>query len=392
MFGWELPPHNSGGLGVACFGIARALVRHGVNLTFVLPFHLPLPEMPFKVIFANVSTTPTTDLQSSVYSTTSLVHGHRVHISPYFSNLLAQVFAYAKNAKLIARKNTFDIIHVHDWLTIPAGLAAAEVSVKPLVIHVHATEFDRSGGGSANPVVFDIEKTGFAKASLIIAISHYVKNTIIKNYGIPPEKIYVVHNGIDPEDFPEPENKFSFLRNLKAQGNKIVLYNGRITIQKGVDHLLQAARIVLQYFPAVYFVISGSGDMEGQIVEQAAAMGIANHVLFTGFTRGQELIELYRLADLFVMPSVSEPFGLVPLESIVNGTPVLISKQSGVSEVLSHALKVDFWDQDEMANQIISCLRYPVLPQTLKQESGFEVKHLSWSTAADKLINIYDQL
>ncbi|TSC86034.1 MAG: group 1 glycosyl transferase [Microgenomates group bacterium Gr01-1014_16] len=383
MFGWELPPDYSGGLGVACNGLARALSKK-LDLTFILPHRTPIISPSFKIIFANLDQL---DLTVTPYSTFLNVSGNLI-----FGDLLKQVHQYAQAAKKIAGNIRFDIIHVHDWLTIPAGLAAKLVSGKPLVIHVHATEFDRSGGFSVNPVVYAIEKTGFEQADFLIAVSNYVKNVLISKYGIPEAKISVVHNAIDTSDHFSNASPVTFLSQARASGHKIVLYLGRLTLQKGVDYLLSAAKIVLGHFPKVFFVIVGSGDMENQIIRQAADIGISDRVLFPGFLKGEQRDQMFKSADLFVMPSVSEPFGLVPLESIVNGTPVLISKQSGVSEVLKHALKVDFWDTEEMANQILAVLNYPSLPSTLRDESSREVSQLTWSSAADKCINIYNQL
>lgn len=385
MFGWELPPFNSGGLGVACFGIARALAKK-LDLTFVLPHRVHIDSPPFKIIFADLA-----ELNPLVtpYSTIMKLSGG----NKFFVDLLSQVYQYSLAAQKLAAKLHFDIIHAHDWLTIPAGLAAKSASGgRPLVIHVHATEFDRAGGLSVNPIVYSIEKSGFEQADLIITISDYVKNTLVSRYGIPDMKIRVVNNGIDASDYPPVGGAITFIQSIKARGGKVILYVGRITLQKGVDYLLSAAKLVLERFPDAFFVIVGSGDMEGQIIQQAATLGISDHVLFPGFLRGAQLNQMFSSADLFVMPSVSEPFGLVPLESIVSGTPVLISKQSGVSEVLRHALKVDFWDTAEMANQILAVLNYPSLPATLQHESSREVTHLTWQNAAEKCLGIYHSL
>lgn len=384
MFGWELPPFNSGGLGVACFGLARALAKK-LDLTFVLPHRVTVTSPPFTVLFADLAGL---DPLITPYSTVMQMAGG----NPFFSNLLSQVYQYSLAAAKLAKKLRFDIIHVHDWLTIPAGLAAKAASGKPLVIHVHATEFDRAGGLSINSVVYSIEKSGFDQADLVITISDYVKNTLTSRYGVPEKKIKVVHNGIDASDYLETSGPVSFIQSIKARGGKVVLYVGRITLQKGIDYLLTAAKIVLGRFPDAFFVIVGSGDMEGQIIQQAASLGISDHVLFPGFLRGAQLNQIFASADLFVMPSVSEPFGLVSLESVVSGTPVLISKQSGVSEVLRHALKVDFWDTAEMANQILAVLNYPSLPATLQHESSREVARLTWSSAAEKCFDIYHSI
>ncbi|OGC97952.1 hypothetical protein A2634_04655 [Candidatus Amesbacteria bacterium RIFCSPHIGHO2_01_FULL_48_32] len=382
MLGWELPPHNSGGLGTACLGLSRALTRQGQQILFVLPHKLPVSDTPFPVLFADDQTLSDTPL--SPYLIASSGGG--------FASLIAQVLAYAQNAKTLAKKLQFDLIHAHDWLCIPAGLAIKDATGKPLIIHVHATEFDRTGGDNINPAVFHIEREGFNKADLVITVSSRTKDILVSKYGITPDKIKVVHNGIDAGDYPKVAGPITFLHSVKAAGFKIVLFVGRLTLQKGPDYFIKAAHKVLQHFNRVYFVLAGSGEMEHQVIDLVAKLGISDHVLFPGFLRGEQLTQLYKSADLFILPSVSEPFGLVPLESVINGTPVLISKQSGVSEVLSHALKVDFWDTDEMANQILAVLNYSSLPQTLITESSQEVQKLSWSSAADKVTNVYNQL
>ena len=307
----------------------------------------------------------------------------------YGGNLIDEVRRYGAYAGELAKRRSFDIIHAHDWLSFPAGLAAKRVSGKPLVVHVHATEFDRTGGTGVNQEVYKIEREGMHLADAIVAVSQWTKNLIVKHYGVAPEKVTVVHNGIDAGDYrPLPDR----LAALKRAGEKIVLFVGRITLQKGPDYFIRAARRVLELEPKTYFIVAGSGDMEGQTLREAAALGIADRVIFTGFVRGQELDALYQSADLYVLPSVSEPFGITPLESLVNGTPVIVSYQSGVAEVLRHALKVDFWDTEELANQIIAVLRHPALYQTLKQYGGEEVKKVTWTAAAAKCLDLYHRL
>jgi len=391
MFGWELPPYNSGGLGVACLGLLRAMLKKGLAVTFVLPRRKDISFDQTKILFADEIKVKfkTVDSLLFPYATVSSYKEHTsVHKTPYAMNLMDEVRRYAKAAEKIAKSESFDIIHVHDWLSFPAGIAAKQVSGKSMVAHIHSTEYDRTGG-NINQEIADIEKEGLEKADLVIAVSGFTKDAIIEKYGIDPAKIRVVHNGIDAEDYNTSDLDESNLEHMKDSGYKIVLYVGRITIQKGVDYLLKAAKQVLKYNPKVYFVIAGSGDMERQIIEQAAELGISDKVLFAGFLRGEELIKLYRIVDLFVMPSVSEPFGLTALEAVINDTPVLISKQSGVSEVLTHALKVDFWDTEEMANKILAVLLYDSLTLTLKDNAMSEVKKQDWQSVANKVTDIY---
>ncbi len=391
MFGWEFPPHNSGGLGTACFGLTRALSREA-KITFVLPKRVDAGADWLKMCFADLPEVDPLAVTANLYpyiTSAGYALDREGLPSVYGFNLIDEVRRYGAYARVLAKKRSFDVIHAHDWLSFPAGLAAKRVSGKPLVVHVHATEFDRTGGTGVNQEVYQIEKEGMHFADAIIAVSQWTKNLIVKHYGVAPEKVTVVHNGIDASDYrPLPDR----LMALKQAGEKIVLFVGRITLQKGPDYFVRAAKRVLELEPKTYFIIAGSGDMEGQTLREAAALGIADRVIFTGFVRGPELDALYQSADLYVLPSVSEPFGITPLESLVNGTPVIVSYQSGVAEVLRHALKVDFWDTDELANQIIAVLRHPVLYQTLKQYGGEEVKKITWTAAAQKCLDLYHRL
>jgi glycosyltransferase involved in cell wall biosynthesis len=266
-------------------------------------------------------------------------------------------------------------------------MAVAAVSGKPLIVHVHATEFDRSGENH-NQMIYHIERKGMEQADKIIAVSHFTRNIIISRYGISGEKIEVVHNGIECNG----KSNWALAETGISRDEKIVLFLGRITMQKGPEYFLGAAKKVLEVMDNVKFVIAGSGDLMHRAVEMAAELGIGSKVLFTGFLRGEDVRRIYQMADLFVMPSVSEPFGLVPLEALDNDVPVIISKQSGVSEVLTHALKVDFWDVDEIANKIVAVLRYPPLRETLANYGNFEVRKLRWKDSAARCAKIYEEM
>lgn len=389
MFGWEFPPFNSGGLGTACYGLTKGLSKVGcVDVTFVLPKKVDVKVDFLKIIFGD-------DKKGKYYIVNSLLQPYLTSESYagklignikkdfYGGDLFSEVERYGQLAAEIAAREDFDIIHAHDWLTFKAGLVAKRVSKKPLVVHVHATEFDRTGGNGNNQYVYEIEKHGMHEADSIIAVSNYTKNKIVQNYGISPEKINVVHNAIEFEDYTlEKAHK------LKEK-NKIVLFLGRITLQKGPDYFIYTAKRVLDLYKDVIFLIAGAGDMEKQMINKVAELGIADRVLFTGFLRGDDIRRAYQLADLYVMPSVSEPFGITPLESVMNGTPVLISKQSGVCEVLFHCLKSDFWDVDEMANKIIAVLKNEPLHYTLKENGLKEVRKFSWEESARKCAEVY---
>ncbi len=307
----------------------------------------------------------------------------------YGKNLFEEVDRYEQCAKKIALFEKFDVIHAHDWLSFGAGIAAKRISGKPFVAHVHATEFDRGGGGNVDQRVYRREKRGMEEADKVVAVSNYTKRIIVEKYGIPEEKVEVAHNGVDLE---EKVPGRSLLDCFKEAGYKIVLFVGRLTLQKGPDYFLEAARQVCEHDDNVVFVVAGSGDMERQMIHQVGQLGISDRVIFPGFVRGDELHGLYKAADLFVMPSVSEPFGLTPLESMINGTPVMVSNQSGVSEVIRHALKVDFWDTREMANKILTTLNHQCLGDCLAQEGKKEVSSITWDSATDKCIEIYKSL
>lgn len=408
MFGWEYPPHHSGGLGVACKGMAHALIDNDVHVCFVLPKKLAIEENKVTLKYADDAARE--PLEQSVHLETIA----RELRNPYISSvdyerklrifikaggkiiprtLIEQVDHYATLVKTFTKKelDQYDLIHAHDWLCYKAGIAAKELSGKPLIVHVHATEFDRCGGKNVNQAVYDREREGFHKADHIIAVSKLTMNTVVSNYGIDPSKVTVIHNGNSPLT-KNPSIKYAHLHSLHNAGKKIVLYAGRITIQKGVDYFIRAAKKVLEHNPGVYFIVAGSGDMEDQIIKLTSDLGISGQFIFTGFYTGEEFAEFLSVSDVFVMPSVSEPFGVTPLESMSSGIPVIISKQSGVSEVLTHALKVDFWDTDEMANKILAVLNHHTLKKTLSEEGLRQVDGITWDKAAKKMKDLYQQI
>ena len=303
----------------------------------------------------------------------------------YDGDLMGQIHRYARLAVELAEAEDFDVIHAHDWMTFPAGMAVAAASGKPLVVHVHSTEFDRAGA-NVNQRVYDIERSGMHAAARVVCVSHLTKNIAVHRYGISSKKATVVYNAVElaPKDS-------SLLEPIRPD-EKIVLFLGRITMQKGPEYFLQAAKKVIKKYTNVRFVIAGSGDMVRKCIHLAADLKLGKYVTFTGFLRGQDVDKIFKLASLYVMPSVSEPFGIAPLEAMSHNVPVIISKQSGVSEVLTHVLKVDFWDTDEMANKILAVLRHEPLQRTLSQQSQFELQKLSWRDSAEQLKEIYSDL
>lgn len=396
-FGWDYPPQKNGGLGVACFGLTRELTNDGIEVIFVLPktqnvignsrFVFADTERISKVIPVESSVVPYASSDTMVETYIEEVEtGVRKTV---FRRLLDEVYRFAHKASFIAKEEEFDVIHAHDWTAYLAGVAAKIASGKPLILHVHATSFDQAASENVDPEIFKIEKEAFNIADRVVTVSNFTKRILVTKHGVDPNKIEVIHNGCDTF---EPPRHQPTLAELKKQGKKIVLYHGRITIQKGVDHLVRAAELVIKNDPDVMFVISGWGDMRDQIMHQVGAMGLSNHFIFAGSLWDEERDRMYQSVDLVVMPSVSEPFGLVPLEALQHGTPSLISKQSGVSEVVGSVLKVDFWDVEEMANKIISSLRYPVLRGQMVNEGKVELNHLSWRNAASKIRDLYSRL
>ncbi len=394
MFGWEFPPMNTGGLGTACYGLTKGLSQNGIDIVLVLPQAAAEPDRHgfLKIRSANVANVKVKSVKSAMaaYMTPSQYEQYMLKmkgIKPtYGSNLFEEVERFAQQAALIAKEEQFDIIHAHDWMAYGAGIAAKRVSGNPLVVHVHATEFDRTGGLGANEHVYQTEKEGMEKADAVIAVSGYTRQKVIENYRIPASKIHVVHNAVDRDDIPNtPAHK-------SGTGGKTVLYLGRITLQKGPDYFVEAAKKALEAEPDIRFVIAGSGDMEPRVIERVAELGIGHKVLFAGFLRGEDIHRAYRMADLYVMPSVSEPFGITPLEAVMNNTPVIISKQSGVKEVLKHSLQVDFWDIDQMANKMVAALRYGEMRSELQRNSYEEANKLSWSRSAQKCIDVYSSV
>lgn len=390
MFGWELPPFNSGGLGVACYHLARALSQQSAEVIFVLPKKIDIAPRFFRVVCAGICVRVRSVASPLVpYITTNEYAGWlsgeaRPHL--YGSDLFQEVLRYGKKARRIAKEEQFDVIHAHDWLSFPAGIEAHEVTGKPLVVHMHATEFDRTGGHNVNPFVYEIEKKGMEVADRVIAVSQLTKRIIVERYGIPEDKVSVVYNAGDAEIVSEHAIPHVI------SGKAIVIFVGRITLQKGPDYFVAAAHKALSVNKNILFVVAGDGDMRNYVISRAAELGIADSFLFAGFLRGEELSKLYKSADLFVMPSVSEPFGLTALEALQHGTPALISRQSGASELLTNCLKVDFWDIDGMAAKILAVVEHKALKETLSENGKVEVAQFSWNDSAERCAEIYREL
>ncbi len=389
MFGWEFPPYKSGGLGTACYGLTKALAKQNCEITFVMPVtpegatakFVKLVGAANNVRVKGVDSPLTAYMTSASYEEQQwLYKGKKKQV--YGRDLFHEVQRYSALAKHIAKTEEHDIIHAHDWMTYQAGINAKKVSKKPLVVHLHATEFDRTAD-HPDARISHIEWEGLTEADKIITNSNFSKQNIIKHYKIPAEKIEVVHWGID--DTPIT----NYAPNKK---DKIVLFLGRVTVQKGPDYFVEVAKKVLQYEPRTKFVIVGDGDMLPKIINKTAELGITDKVIFTGALSGDDVHKAFQTADLYVMPSVSEPFGLVALESLKNGTPILISKTSGVSEIVKNALKADFWDINEMTNKIVNVLRHNALQEELKEQGTKEVQKYNLDEPAKKIMEIYQKV
>ena len=423
MFGWEFPPHIAGGLGTACYGMTRGLARNGVEVVFVMPRAYGDEDQRF-VRVVNASDVETIGTRDHEFSEELLEKVSFIHIDsnmlPYISpeeyaayhdefvrsgrthewtdvwkqrytfsgkygaNLMEEVARYAMVAAQVAKdlEGQFDVIHAHDWLTYFAGIAAKRVSGKPLVVHMHATEFDRSGE-NINRRVYAIEKAGMQAADRVIAVSELTRRIVIGKYGIPADKVVTVHNAVR---FGESEEAAP----ERAVKDKVVTFLGRITYQKGPDYFVEAAAKVLQRVSDVRFVMAGSGDLMNHVVRRVAQLGIADRFHFTGFLKGGEVQRMFRLSDVYVMPSVSEPFGISPLEAMRSGVPVIISRQSGVAEVLDYAIKVNYWDVDALADAIYGLLTYPALGRMFASKGLEEMTGLKWTNAAAKIKTVYE--
>lgn len=392
MLGWELPPHNSGGLGVACYQLCKAMSSNGADITFVLPYTAEHNISFMRVAAAHPQDIIAVQRSGGAYDSHTYVYsdGREESVS-----IFDQQAMYESAVEHLAGQTEehFDVIHAHDWLTFRAALRAKQQLNLPLIIHLHSIERDRAGGGAGNPLVREIEQTAMLMADRIIAVSQHTKDMIVNDYAIPADKVEVVHNSIDKEMLEplDASNAYVYLAALKAQGYRVVVNIGRLTLQKNLPNLLYAAKEVIERSPKTMFLIVGSGEQYFELITLAANLGISKNVLFTGFQRGKQWRDAYAVADLFVMPSISEPFGLTALEAIGYGTPVLMSNQSGVAEVIRNSLKVDFWDVKALANKITAVVQNDSLRDELHANALVEYSTLDWSDSSRKLFGIYRQ-
>lgn len=388
MLGWELPPHNSGGLGVACYQMSKALAASGVDIDFVVPYTAAHPGIDFMAIHAATKLPP--------YSHKLGAYDHGVSWQADDEHGLTDMRAvqqrYGEFIEALVRRRPPDVIHAHDWLTMEAGMRAKAVCDVPLIVHVHATEFDRSGEHFGNPLVHEIEQQGLMMADRIIAVSHITKDIIVRQYAIPPEKVEVVYNSIDLDDLPPHEydcSTYRYLEDLKRDGYTVIGALTRLTVQKGLTYFLKAAAKALTRHDKLVFLLSGDGEQRDELLRLSAQLGISDKVVFTGFVRGRQWRDAYHLLDVFVMSSVSEPFGLTALEAAHHDTALLISRQSGVGEILHNILRFDYWDTDRLADEMVAIATSPALRTALKHNVKREYTKLSWHDAAQQCLKLY---
>lgn len=395
MLGWELPPHNSGGLGVACHQMSKALALQGSDIDFVVPYSAPHPEINYMKIHSATTLTPLERYGLNAYDS-DMVIGRELSDADVndLSDMRGVQKRYVQFVEQLVQDNVPEAIHAHDWLTMEAGMRAKELTDAPLIVHVHATEFDRSGELSGNPIVHEIEYQGLMMADRIIAVSNITKSIIIQKYNIPAEKIEVVYNAIDTASMGTHDydgRTYKYLEALKLEGYTVVATVTRFTIQKGLTHFVRAAARACEKYDKLVFLLAGDGEQRDELIALAAELGIADKLFFTGFVRGKQWRDAYCVADIFVMSSVSEPFGLTALEAAHHDSALIISRQSGVGEVLHSIFRYDFWDIDVLADQIVGIATSEALASSLRQNVQMEYARISWHDVATDCLRIYRQ-
>ena len=399
MLGWELPPHNSGGLGVACYHLSKALAQRGASIDFVLPYSAEHPNVDFMNVHSATKLSPLHKFGlMGAYDTKGVdeIDLDKIDLRD-LQTMRGVQKRYVKFVERFVKKSgKLDVIHAHDWLTMEAGMRAKELTDAPLVVHVHATEFDRAGAhGSGNPIIHEIEYNGLMMADRIIAVSGITKNIIIQKYGIPADKIEVVHNAIDVSSFGDYDydrRTYNYLESLRNEGYTIVSTITRFTAQKGLVQLMRGMARACEKYDRFAFLLAGDGEQRDELIQMSADFGISDKVFFTGFVRGKQWRDAYSVSDVFVMSSVSEPFGLTALEAAHHNTALIITKQSGVGEVLHSIFRYDFWDTDKLADQLVGIATSPALCESLKRNAGKEYARISWHDVAQKCVQIYNNM
>jgi glycogen(starch) synthase len=398
MLGWELPPHNSGGLGVACYQMSKALAERGASIDFVVPYEAHHPDAEFMRIHSATKLNPLHKNGMGAYDSAGMITD-ALHRKPSENEGLSTIRdvqgRYVEFVEQLLTTTNPDAIHAHDWLTIEAGIKAKELSGAPLIVHVHATEYDRAGNRSGNPLVHEIELQGLLMADRIVAVSGITKSIIVQQYGIPADKVEVVHNALDVRDLVDHEydlRTYKYLEHLKSEGHTVVATITRFTVQKGLAHFMRAAAKACERYDKLVFLLAGDGEQRDELLGLSADYGIADKVFFTGFVRGRQWRDAYSVADIFVMSSVSEPFGLTALEAAHHDNALIISKQSGVGEVLHSIFRYDFWDTDKLADQMVGIALSPAIKHELTQGVKQEYIQLSWDDVARKCLHMYHSL
>lgn len=397
MLGWELPPHNSGGLGVACLNMARALAHEGADIDFVVPYEAKHPEIDFMNILSATHLDPIYRYGGGAYESLHLIEKIiPVKNSTHLVSIREIQKSYQDFVAEYLSDHTPDVVHAHDWLTYEAAIIAKKNYGIPFIAHVHATEFDRAGMKNGNPLIHEIEYEGLMLADKIIAVSEATKRIIYEKYHIPLNKIDVIYNSLDEDyekaDYHYDQNAYNYICKLKSIGYTVVSTVGRFTVQKGLWHLMQAAAMAIAKNPKLLFVFAGDGEERNELIHLAADLGIAKNVIFTGFIRGRKLRDIYSISDIFVMSSVSEPFGLTALEAAHHGDALILTKQSGVSEIIWSAMKYDFWDERKLADEIIAISTNSTLRNTLQQNVKNEYHKISWNQVAKKCLKVYNKV
>lgn len=398
MLGWELPPHNSGGLGVACYHMSKALAHHGASIDFVLPYSAEHPGTEYMKIHSASELEPIHKFgYMGAYDSAQV---DEMDLDKVDMKDLATMRGVQKRyvhyvERLLKKIEKPDAIHAHDWLTMEAGVRAKQLTDVPLIVHVHATEFDRSGSDAGNPIVHEIEYQGLMMADRIIAVSNITKSIIIHKYGIPADKIEVVYNALDPSALAGHSydlRTYRYLESIKREGYTVVSTVTRFTVQKGLTHLIKGFARACEKYDKLVLLLAGDGEQRNELIDLAAELGVSDRVFFTGFVRGKQWRDAYNVADVFVMSSVSEPFGITALEAAHHDNALIITKQSGVGEVLNNIFRYDFWDTEMLADQLVGIAASPALKQNLIDNVKYEYARLSWSDVARQCIQMYGRM
>ena len=394
MLGWELPPHNSGGLGVACYYMSKALALQGAQIDFVVPYTAHHPETEFMTIHAATQLEPLA--RNGIMGAYDSKYLRQLGLGEVDASNLRDMRGvqkrYVEFVEQLVQEKKPDAIHAHDWLTMEAGMRAKELTDAPLIVHVHATEYDRSGENYGNPIVHEIEYQGLMMADRIIAVSNFTKSIIIQKYNIPADKIEVVYNAIDVTSLGTHDydrRTYAYLESLKDEGYAVISSVTRFTIQKGLTHFIHAAARACEKYDKLVFLLAGDGEQRDELIHLSAELGIADKVFFTGFVRGKQWRDAYNVADVFVMSSVSEPFGLTALEAAHHNSALIVTRQSGVGEILHNIFRYDFWDIDVLADQMIGIATSPALSENLRENVKREYARISWHDVAAKCMQLY---